>query len=79
MDEQQLREVFEVNIVDTFGKKHEYQPQDDMTGKEAAHCAHALLTASMMRLHGINLPLWTYVTDNKLERHFPVKVEIALA
>jgi len=79
MDEDKLQQLFEVIVVDTFNVKHEYAPQDDMTGLEAAHCAHALLTASMMRLHGINVPLWPYIVSRKLERHFPIKVEIVLA
>jgi hypothetical protein len=79
MTEDQIKALFEVNIIDTFEKVHIYEPQDDMTGKEAALIAQALLTASMMRLHNMGIPLWPYIVEHKLERHFPLKVEIALA
>jgi len=74
-----ILKLAEASIIDEFEQKREYSPQDDMTGKEAALCAQLLLTASMLSMRGASAPLWPFVTKHNLERHFPPKVEIALA
>lgn len=69
---------FDIRVMDNLKQAREFEPQEDMTAREAALVAQGFTVAGQAQLMGVVKDLWGWIQHHNLERHFPPAVSLEL-